>query len=377
MMVQSTLFIVLVVALLFNNLPCSCAENVYCVAPTATSCSSCPLNSTHCATLSEYAQEAELYFTANTTLVFLLGDHVLDKNITVANKAGLTMRGESSSGNTATVVCNGPVGLNFTNMVKLKMHSLAFTSCSRTFTISKSDLNLINLLFGLHYTLHNIPPNFKLRYAVLLQSTKSTELVNCSFRDTIGTALGVISSNITLTGNTDFTHNYCEPNSCILGGGINAFLSNLMFIGNTTFLENNANFAGAGIFMFDCILSSTGNINFINNLNSGQLNLPGLNFPGLIYNTFLASGTIWAYSSSLHFSGVNNFINNSVQHTKGGGGAIYALVHSSFSFTGVSNFKQNSAVMVVQSMHTPPVHFNSPELLTSVKTQHIIQVVQS
>ena len=343
-MVQSILFIVLVAELLINNPPYCCAENVYCVTPTASSCSSCPHNSTHCSTLSEYAQEAELYFTANTTMVFLLGDHILDKNITVANKVGLTMRGESSSGNTATVVCNGPVGLNFTNMVKLKLHSLAFASCSRTFTISKTDLNLINSLLGLHYTLHNIPPNFKLRYALLLKSTKSTELVNCSFRDTIGTALAVLSSiNVTLTGNTDFTHNYCEPNNCVLGGGINALLSSLTFIGNTTFLENNANFAGAGIFMLYSIVSSTGNINFINNLNSGQLNLPGLNFPGLIYNTFLASGTIWAYRSSLHFSGVNNFINNSVQHTKGGGGAIYALAKSSFSFTGVSNFKQNSA----------------------------------
>ena len=341
MMVQSILFLALAAALLNNNIPCCCAENVYCVTPTATSCLSCPQNSTNCTTLSEYAQEAELYFTTNTTMVFLVGEHVLDKNITVANKVGLTMRGESSSGNTATVLCNGPVGLNFTNMVKLKVHSLAFTSCSRMFTISKTDLYLINLFLGLH----NIPPNVKLRYAVLLQSTKSTELVNCSFRDTIGTALFVISSNVTLTGNTDFTHNYCVPNNCVLGGTITAILSNLMFIGNTTFLENNANFAGAGIFMFYSILSSTGNISFINNLNSGQVNLPGFTFPGLKiqYNTFLASGTVWTYQSSLHFSGVNNFINNSVQPVGGGGGAIYALFNSSFSFTGVSNFKQNSA----------------------------------
>ena len=96
-MVHSTSLIFLVAALHINTLPYCCAENVYCVIPTATSCSSCPHN-THCATLSEYAQQAELYFTSNTTMVFLAGDHTLDRNITVANVARLTMHGEISSG---------------------------------------------------------------------------------------------------------------------------------------------------------------------------------------------------------------------------------------------------------------------------------------
>ena len=34
----------------------------------------------HCARLSEYVQEAELYFTSNITMVFLPGDHTLDTN---------------------------------------------------------------------------------------------------------------------------------------------------------------------------------------------------------------------------------------------------------------------------------------------------------
>ena len=120
----------LVAALLTNTLSYSSAENVYCVTPTAT-CSSCPHNSTHCATLSEYAREAELYFTSNTTMVFLPGDHVLVTNITVANVAGLMMRGESSSGTIPTVVSKGQVGWHFTSMVDFKIHSLIFTSCNR------------------------------------------------------------------------------------------------------------------------------------------------------------------------------------------------------------------------------------------------------
>ena len=72
--------IVLVAALFIDTLSHCSAENVYCVTPTATSCSSYP-HSNHCATLSEYAQESEMYFTSNTTMVFLPGDHVLHTNI--------------------------------------------------------------------------------------------------------------------------------------------------------------------------------------------------------------------------------------------------------------------------------------------------------
>ena len=121
-------FIALVGALLINALSYCSAENVYCVTRTATSCSSCPHNSTHCTTLSQYAREAELYFTSNTTMVFLPGDHVLDTNITVANVARLTMCGDASH-NIANIVCSGSVGLSFTSIVEFEIRYLAFTSC--------------------------------------------------------------------------------------------------------------------------------------------------------------------------------------------------------------------------------------------------------
>ena len=138
-----TSIVVLMAALLFSY--CS-AESVYCVVPFATSCASCPHN-THCATLSEYAREAERYFTSNTTLVFLPGDHVLVTNITLINVARLTMRAlDSSVGNIATVVCSGPVGLSFTSMVDFKIYSLAFAYCSRKYGALRYALRLRNIL---------------------------------------------------------------------------------------------------------------------------------------------------------------------------------------------------------------------------------------
>ena len=324
--------IVLVATLLIGVLSYCSAENVYCVTPTATSCSSCPHNSTHCTTLSEYAREAELYFTSNATMVFLSGDHVLATDITIANIARLTMRGKSSSDNPPTIVCNGPVGFSFASIVDFKIHTLAFTSCSRTYTIPQD----IILFLGRQYTLKYKTGSPSVHFALLLQSTQYAEIVNCSFHNNLGTALAVNNTNVTLAGNSKFTHNHCEPDCKIGGGGIAAFNSNLTFNGNTTFFENNATLYGAGIFMFTSRLSSTGNMHFINNLNSGFATLQQL--------LFVPGGTIWAAASSLSFSGTNNFINNSARSDFGGvGAAIYALYSTSLSFTGVSNFKQNSA----------------------------------
>ena len=285
MMAQSTSFIVLVAALLINTLFYCSAENVYCVTPTATSCSSCPHNSTHCATLSEYAQEAEMYFTSDTTMVFLPGDHTLDRSVTVVNVARLTMWGEFSSNNMATVVRNGSVEFCFTNMVDFNIYFLAFTSYNRSWS------------YGSH------PAS---NYALFLQSIQNAELVNCSFHDNIGTALAVNNTSVTLVENK-FTHNQCACRSfsemCELGCGITTLNSYLTFTGNTSFHDN----------------TQTAHHSYA-----------------------YCAGAIWASASSLHFTGTNNFIDNSANGINSVG-AIYAQADTLLSFNGTSNFAHNSA----------------------------------
>ena len=221
-------------------------------------------------------------------MVFLPGNHALDRNIIVANVAArLTMHGESSSGTIATVVRNGSVGFNFTNMVNFNIYSLAFTSYNRSSSyVSQPASNS----------------------ALLLQSTQNAKLVNCSFHDNLGTALTVHNTSITLEENK-FTHNQCGCESfgydCKLGCGIAALNSNLTFIGNTTFHENNA----------------------------------------ILYD---GTGAIWASASSLDFNGTNNFIGNSAAWY---GGAIHAETNSSLRFNGTSTFSYNSAVWYGGAIH--------------------------
>ena len=317
-MPQSTPFIVIVAALLINTLSYCSAESVYCVTPTATSCSSCPQNSANCTTLSEYAQEAELYFTSNTTVVFLPGEHVLDTNITVANVTRLTMWGESSSDNMATVVRSGSVGFTFTNMVDFNIYCLAFTY-SRSWSCGSHPVS---------------------NTALLLQSTQYTKLVHCSFHDNLGNGLTVNNSNITLVEN-EYTHNQCGCvlRRCKLGCGITAHNSTLIFTGNTTFLKNTRNNFGvlyqvgaAAILAVASSLYFTGTNNFVDNVNSATDS----------YGRTMGSGGAICITNNalLALHGKNNFINNSA----GYGGAIYTFSHTNVTFNGTNMFISNSAV---------------------------------
>ena len=333
-MASSISFIVLVLALLITTLSYCSAKNVYCVTPTATSCSSCPHNSTHCATLSEYAQEAEMYFTSNTTMVFLPGDRVLDMNITVANVARLTMHGESSPDSIATVVRNGSVGFSFTNMVDFNIYSLAFTSYNRSWS------------YGSH------PASYS---ALFLRSTKYAKLVNCSFHDNLGNALTVHSTSITLTGNSKFIHNQCGCESVTVQGvgcGITALNSNLTFIGNTSFHQNTNTslYCGGAIWASASALHFTGKNNFTGNSaqNGGAIYAKtdtSLSFNGISnFNNNSAhhkGGAIYTTTNTiLSFSGTNIFISNSAQY---GGGVIYAVFNNLLNLTGTSDISHNSA----------------------------------
>ena len=315
-MAQIVSFIVLVVALLINIFSCCSAENVYCVTPTAASCSSCPPNSAKCRTLSEYAQEAQMYFISNTTMVFLPGDHYLDTSISVDNVVKFTMHGESSLGNTVTVVRNGSVSFNFTNMVDFKITSLVFTSCSKCGTNDS----------------YQAMPGIA---AVLVQSTHYAELVNCSFRDNFCTALLVKDTNMFLAENNEFTHNHCACESandgCEIGCGITVLNSTLTFTGNLTFLGNNGaldSLVAGAISASRSTLHFTGSSNFIGNNNSAQFGLGGA-----IYATTY---------TKLSFTETTRFSNNSAPY---GGGAIYAETNTSLSFSGTTHFNNNSAFL--------------------------------
>ena len=293
-------------------------------------------------------------------MVFLPGDHALDTNITVSNIARLTLRGESSSSNRATVVCSGSVGLSFTSIVEFTVHSLGFTLCGRDSFLSPAS-----------------------KFAVWFKSITHAELVDSFFHDNLGTALAVDNTNITLSGNNDFVRNHCK--TCAGGSGIAVHSSILSFNGNSTFINNLApggdggailtsentelNFNGVNNFInnsaagdggainigYNTILNFNGTTNFINNSAEGgyggavymfyKLSFNGTsnfigNSAGCASNPGLGGAIFTSYNTVLRFSGTVNFINNSAED---GGGAIFTLNNTTLSFNGASNFRRNSA----------------------------------
>ena len=199
-------------------------------------------------------------------------------------------------------------------MVDFKTYSLAFTFCSRGYAFTLSDISLPVVYVVLH-----------------LQSTRYSELVNCSFHDNLGTALAVNNRNITLAGSSVFIHNRACGN-ITLGGAIIALSSNLTFVGNTTFLDNGATaiescprvysevrvLGGAIYASYNAILSFSGTSNFINNSADN-------------------GGAIYTGNTVLSFNGTDNFINNSASVY---GGATYTD-NTLLSFTGTDNFIYN------------------------------------
>ena len=142
---------------------------------------STPCPADPCFTLSEYAQQHLHYITSTSTLLLLPGDHVLSVNFTVENVSGFEIL--SSADSHATIVCQGLVGLSFRNIAHVAMHGLTINSC------------------GMGAVIFSFPTT----YGVSVHSVSEARISNCSFQESVGTALGVFHSNVDLKGSNNFT----------------------------------------------------------------------------------------------------------------------------------------------------------------------------
>ena len=282
-----------------------------------------------CLTLSEYAQQPHHYLTSNTTLLLLPGEHDLSVNFTVENVSDFEIRAASSSPHAVNIVCRQLVGFTFRNMSHMTLHSLTFTSC------------------GKGATAYGYPTAVQTAYGVSVHSGQDTEIADCSFQDSIGTALGVFNSSLVLRGSNSFTNNFVKCSNTCMGGGIYANASTLVFTGNSTF-RNHSVYIGGGFFAWSSTVHFTGSSTFMNNsaTNNGGGFLAvssTLNFTGS--STFMnnsaanAGGGFLAWYSTLNFTGSSTFMNNSA--TNAGGG--FLAWYSTLNFTGSSTFMNNSA----------------------------------
>ena len=302
---------------------------------TPTPDSPCPADP--CLTLSEYAQQPQHYLTSNTTLLLLPGTHVLSVNFTVEDISHFEIRAAQLSpqaeNRAVKVMCKGYVGIKFRNISHLTLHSLAFTSCGKK-----------------EYIQFSSSFKYQTAYGISIYSGEDTNITNCSFQDSIGTALGVFHSSLELRGNNSFINNCkrCSNRSCIcFGGGIYANTSILRFNGNNTFRDSSARHGG-GIFSYYSTLAFNGDSSFRNNSvksNGGGILLrySTLNFTGnctFSHNSATQNGGgIKSWYGKVTANGNTTFRNNTAKRY---GGGIFAQC-STLTVTGHSCFTESSA----------------------------------
>ena len=233
-------------------------ETLY-VRPTSTN-TSCPTHPCH--TLSEYAQDLEQYLNDSSdfgkhfnkvylTLQLLPGSHPVDINLIITSIHRLEILGNSSAVAQVSVVCNANTGLTFSNISEVRIDGLAFVSCGRSHVVQARSIHHASY-YGYNY--------FITYYGLHLQSVQIAEIIDCTFQDSYGSALGVVDSHVALQGNNSFLNNcrLCSKGRCGLcyywmkirkkcslnydhncyGGGIFTHGSNLSFAGSTRFLGN-------------------------------------------------------------------------------------------------------------------------------------------
>ena len=299
-------------------------------------------NAQPCITLSEFAQQNRKP-AKRTTLKFMPGEHTLSSNISVANRNSYSLIGlrKKIKAAISRIKCEKNVGFTFSNMQYIKIHSLVFTACA------------IHRSVGIR--IYNPPRPTTQIFTLFMDSILQIDIINSTFENNTGTALGVNNSRLTLDGNNSFIGN-CKScsniSSCSCrGGGLYSSNSSLMFLGYCSFAHNKAT-EGGGIYVETSTVEFYGHIIFHNNvleyiydcgggisIHSSILETSSTSSMVVENNSAFFGGGIAAVKSDLIFSGNSTFKNNSATW----GGGIFASTRSFVFIDGVSYMMNNTA----------------------------------
>ena len=336
---QGVLTLALTVVLLALP-PLTCGVTLH-VRPTSTN-TSCPTQP--CQTLSEYAQDPDQYFNdSNLTLQFLPGNHTLNINLTITNINQLEIHGALLP---TKVVCDSRVGFTFSNIYRVSIDGLAFVACARSSVVQLSSTTYTKkTYYGLH-----------------LQSVQTAEIIDCTFQDGNGSALGVVDSRVVLRDN-NFLNNclLCSNGRCshryhrgprCYGGGVFLQWSNLSITGTSSFSGNSAYHGGGVSADYSSNVYIGGNATFSGNSASYSGGGVSAWISSNVYisgNTTFSGNSAWngdgggvsvRYSSKVNISGNTNFSGNSA--SVGGGGGVSAASSNAY-ISGNTTFSGNLA----------------------------------
>ena len=110
------------------------------------------------------------------------GTHTLNDNLIISNISQLEITNVAVV--PTKVVCDFSVGFILRNISVVRIEHLAFVGCAIPGIVQNSFGNLFPTYYGLH-----------------IQSVQTAEIIDCTFQDSYGSALGVVNSHVVLREN--------------------------------------------------------------------------------------------------------------------------------------------------------------------------------
>ncbi len=332
----------------------------------------------HCLTISQYAQNSEIYFKANSKLIFLEGEHNLSENLILQGGENFTMLTLEGKSQLSRIRFGKLVTFAVLELQNLTIVSLEFLENSN-FNIGSSKIVTVRNVclsgtggYSFEYIDQLIALNLSVSNAsgissalliiqetnaeftnlnVVKNSGKSIVLVNQSSIQFTGTVFkgntAVESSSLTITSsNTSFrVRNQFYMNSCeSVGGAMNVVNSTVVFHHWTDFTANTAKESGGALSVSYSSVTFSEFLTVINNSISQQFKLFGgfmnsfwsnitIGGTAVFKNNYIdglalcLGGAIGARMSTIALSGSVQFRTNYAKCLSSHGGAI-ALVNS-------------------------------------------------
>ena len=302
----------------------------------------CKSYSKGCRTFNDYANDADIYFTSDSSFYFMKGTHRLNVTLTIANVVNLSFIGDESD-----ITLSSGCSIMWTNSSKLFLTSLNvfFNGTNQTANFSAISFENTELVTLSKVSFFKFYCDLLFFYSrAILVVGSSIVFESCRFENgfhSTGGTLYIEDSNVTFGGHNAFLNNTANNTA----GAMYGLRSQIQLSGSGSFMRNRAgmeyvhNCDGTAIHVEFSSISLKGYFEFHNNqIGSSSCHIAH-------------GGTISAASSSLlSMEGVFYFLNNS--NSDGGAILLYTsecLISGHVEFDGNEAFYSGGAISAILS----------------------------
>ena len=156
---------------------------------------SCPSSGSTCHNLSYYISRSETYFTSNTIIIFMNGEHQLNKQepVMVVGADNLTLEGqgewiagpeENVMQSTAVINCtSGKGGFSFINSASITIQGLTFLNCEANHNYPEFIAAVVFVKNVTRFRFNQNSIQDTMGYGLLVHQCDEVKVSNCSFFD--------------------------------------------------------------------------------------------------------------------------------------------------------------------------------------------------